>query len=63
MRSPKYKVIFRYKKITLWRNNLILRNKFLKQKWTDLNNYDLVIRSDLFGIDNAVKSICTYIGE
>ena len=41
MRSPKYKVIFRYKNITLWRNNLILRNKFLKQKWTDLNNKKL----------------------
>ena len=41
MKSPKYKVIFRYKNITLWRNNLILQNKLLKQKWTDLNNKKL----------------------
>lgn len=41
MKSPKYKVIFRYKNITLWRNNLILKNKFSKQKWTDLNNKKL----------------------
>ena len=38
-------------------------NYHVGEKWTDLNNYDLVIRSDLFGIDNAVKSICTYLGE
>lgn len=41
MKSPKYKVIFRYKNITLWRNNLIFKNKFSKQKWTDLNNKKL----------------------
>lgn len=41
MKSPKYKVIFRYKNITLWRNNLILKNKLLKQKWIDLNNKKL----------------------
>lgn len=33
------------------------------EKWTNLNNYDLVIRSDISGIDNAVRSICTYLGE
>ena len=41
MKSPKYKVIFRYKNITLWKNNSVLKNKFLKQKWTDLNNKKL----------------------
>ena len=38
-------------------------NYHVGEKWTDLNNYDLVIRSDMCGIDNAVKCIITYIGE
>ena len=33
------------------------------EKWTNLNNYDLVIRSDVMGIDQAVACICTYLGE
>lgn len=33
------------------------------EKWTDLNNYDLVIRSDFAGIDQSVKCICGYLGE
>lgn len=38
-------------------------NYHVGEKWTNLNNYDLVIRSDFSGIDNAVASICTYLGE
>ena len=38
-------------------------NYHVGEKWADLNNYDLVIRSDMCGIDNAVKCIITYIGE
>lgn len=33
------------------------------EKWTNLTNYDLVIRSDLSGIDNAVSCICAYLGD
>ncbi len=33
------------------------------EKWNNLNNYDLVIRSDLSGIDNAVSCICAYLGK
>ncbi|MCD7825219.1 MAG: cytidylate kinase-like family protein [Clostridiaceae bacterium] len=33
------------------------------EKWTNLNNYDLVIRSDIKGIDQAVDCICTYLGD
>ncbi|MDE6853384.1 MAG: cytidylate kinase-like family protein [Lachnospiraceae bacterium] len=33
------------------------------EKWTDLNNYDLVIRSDFTGIEQSVKCICGYLGE
>ncbi len=33
------------------------------EKWNNLNNYDLVIRSDLSGIDNAVACICAYLGK
>ena len=33
------------------------------EKWTNLNNYDLVVRSDLAGIDNAVACICAYLGK
>lgn len=38
MKLSKYKVIFRYKNITLWRNNKILTNKLTSLKWADLNN-------------------------
>ena len=38
-------------------------NYHVGEKWADLNNYDLVIRIDMCGIDNAVKCIITYIGE
>jgi hypothetical protein len=33
------------------------------EKWTNLMNYDMVVRSDLMGIDKAVESICTYLGD
>ena len=33
------------------------------EKWNDLNNYDLVIRSDYAGIDQSVQCICRYLGE
>ncbi|MCR5202825.1 MAG: cytidylate kinase-like family protein [Lachnospiraceae bacterium] len=33
------------------------------ERWTDLSNYDLVIRSDIMGMDNAVKAIVTYLGD
>lgn len=33
------------------------------EKWTNLNNYDLVIRSDLTGIENSVDCICAYLGK
>ena len=32
------------------------------EKWTNLNNYDLVVRSDVAGIDRAVACICAYLG-
>lgn len=32
------------------------------EKWTNLNNYDLVVRSDISGIDRTVECICTYLG-
>lgn len=38
-------------------------NYHVGEKWTNLNNYDLVIRSDLHGIDKTVETICTYLGE
>lgn len=38
-------------------------NYHVGEKWTNLNNYDLVVRSDLYGIDRAVDAICTYLGE
>ncbi len=31
------------------------------EKWNDLNNYDLVVRSDLVGIDGAVETIKAYM--
>lgn len=33
------------------------------EKWTNLTNYDLVIRSDIGGIDRAVETICNYLGK
>nr|APC25135.1 ribosomal protein S4 [Blastocystis sp. subtype 9] len=38
MRLPKYKVIFRYKNITLWKYNKVLTGKLTSRKWLDLNN-------------------------
>ncbi|MDD7403806.1 MAG: cytidylate kinase-like family protein [Butyribacter sp.] len=38
-------------------------NYHVGEKWTNLNNYDLVIRSDISGIDKTVECICTYLGE
>lgn len=38
-------------------------NYHVGERWSDLNNYDLVIRSDYAGIDNAVDCICTFLGE
>ncbi len=38
-------------------------NYHVGEKWLNLNNYDLVIRSDVSGIDNAVNCICTYLGD
>lgn len=38
-------------------------NYHVGEKWTDLNNYDLVIRSDYAGIDQSVECICRYLGE
>ena len=40
MRLPKYKVIFRYKNITLWRYNKVLTGKLTSRKWLDLNNIE-----------------------
>ena len=31
------------------------------QKWGDINNYHLVIRSDFGGIDHAVDTLITYL--
>ncbi len=33
------------------------------EKWMNLNNYDLVIRSDLIGIEKSVECICMFLGE
>lgn len=38
-------------------------NYHVGEKWNDLNNYDLVIRSDYAGIDQSVQCICRYLGE
>lgn len=38
MKLPRYKVIYRYKNITLWKNNPVLKQKFLKRKWIYINN-------------------------
>ena len=38
-------------------------NYHVGEKWTNLTNYDMVVRSDISGIDKAVESICTYLGE
>lgn len=37
-------------------------NYHVGERWSDLNNYDLVIRSDLAGIDRSVSCICEYLG-
>lgn len=33
------------------------------EKWTNLNNYDLVVCSSLVGIDRTVDCICAYLGD
>lgn len=33
------------------------------ERWSDLNNYDLVLRSDFTGIKNSVDAIISYLGE
>lgn len=33
------------------------------EKWTNLNNYDMVINSSLLGLERAVDCICAYLGE
>lgn len=38
-------------------------NYHVGEKWTNLNNYDLIISSDIAGIDKTVESIYTYLGE
>lgn len=38
-------------------------NYHVGEKWMNLANYDMVVRSDLMGIDRAVASICTYLGD
>ena len=38
-------------------------NYHVGEKWTNLTNYDMIVRSDIAGIDKAVESICTYLGE
>ena len=38
-------------------------NYHVGEKWTNLNNYDMVIRSDFVGIDQTVECICKYLGE
>lgn len=38
-------------------------NYHVGDKWTNLNNYDLVICSSLLGIDRSVDCICAYLGE
>ncbi len=38
-------------------------NYHVGEKWLTLTNYDLVVRSDLAGIDNCVKCIQAYLGE
>lgn len=37
-------------------------NYHVGEKWTDLNNYDLVVRSDFKGIDQSIDCICAYLG-
>ena len=36
-------------------------NYHVGERWTNLNNYDLVVRSDVMGIERAVECICTYL--
>lgn len=33
------------------------------EKWTNLNNYDMVICSSFMGIDNSIDCICAYLGN
>ena len=33
------------------------------EKWTNLNNYDMVICSSSMGIDNSIDCICAYLGN
>lgn len=37
-------------------------NYHVGEKWTNLNNYDLVVRSDLGGVGRSVDCICAYLG-
>lgn len=37
-------------------------NYHVGEKWTNLNNYDLVVRSDLGGVERSVDCICAYLG-
>lgn len=36
-------------------------NYHVGEKWNNLNNYDLVVSSDVMGIDNVVKCISVYL--
>ena len=38
-------------------------NYHVGEKWSNMSNYDLVVRSDLTGIDNTVKCIIAYLGN
>lgn len=38
-------------------------NYHVGEKWTNLLNYDMVIRSDLTGIERSVESIIRYLGD
>lgn len=38
-------------------------NYHVGEKWLNLTNYDLVVRSDLGGIDNSVACIRAYLGD
>ena len=38
-------------------------NYHVGEKWNNLNNYDLVVSSDVMGIDNVVKCISTYLDD
>lgn len=38
-------------------------NYHVGEKWFNLTNYELVIRSDVFGIDRTVETIQAYLGD